>query len=1847
MKRKSFLAKALLMLFAMLFSFTGARAQRDLTVYDGTEYNDKVPAYVFYFDDFTRSQYVIPADNLAEMVNNDITSITFYTTSNNIPYTTASEVVVYMAEVSYTTMTALEPTDACTTVYAGTLNAVTEGEGGVMTIALTKPFTYTGGNLLIGIENTTNVAYKHLYFYGTTVTGAAWAGSSSSSLSAVTGSVVNFIPKTTFTYQPSSGVIVEKPASLEATNITLDAATLVWTGGTGTYNVEYKKASSTEWTVAASGITDMTCTLKELEEDTQYQARVQSVSGSDVSGWTVTSFSTAYVVPFPFTEDFSGGEIPKHWELYSGLLEEILNGTATLEPATSGWTVGTANDVLNDDNLYANIYGPSSFSPLGSRKWIVTPAIPLGSNSHLAFDVAYCAYSGSAVAPQTTGEDDKFAVLVSTDGMATWTVLRLWDNAGSGYVLNDLTPDGELVIIDLDELAGQEVNVAFYVESTVANADNNLHIDNFAVEAKSACEKPTGLKVSYDGGTVATISWSSEEEAWDIEVNGEITEDVDNPAILTGLEYATVYTIRVRAKNNSGFSNWSSPITFHTDLSDDMCQIQLVLTDSYGDGWNGNAIKIVDVLSGIEIGTYANENLNGTSGTGENEVNTIYVSVPNKRTIEFQWVKGNYPGECSWVITDVNGEVITEGVGATSMAAGDVIATYNVDCTISSWRTPTDLTASEVGSRSVKLSWTENGEATAWVVAYKAAGEESFVEVKADANPYVLEGLEPSTAYTVKVRPDTDEAEKWSAEITFTTDVNFPAPKDMAASDVTAFAAQVTWTGEADKYNLRYGVDRSFRYDFETAEPFAVDAFSPCTTYDGDGLPTYGISGYTMPNSNYVGSVIAFADNDQWAAHSGNVMGAFLDAIPDTDAGVTANDDYFILPAITIEEGSTFSFWARSVSNQYGLERMKVGVYGGSGEISTYLEGSASTYTEVPITWTQYSYDLSSYVGQTIQLAINCVSSDAFALLIDDIALNIPVTEWGETITDITTTSYQLEGLTPETTYEVQVQAVFDENVSEWTSTTFTTLEKVPSPTGLAAEAYSRTAELSWTENGEATSWEICLNDDEENLIAADSNPFTLTGLTPETEYTAKVRAINGEDKSKWSIAATFTTDIAAPAPTDLAVEPAAKTAEVTWEGDPSVASFELQYAEATALWNQYDNGTYASGVGLGGGEFSWGVMFPAGTYSGNILSKVSVYDVTAMTGTVTIYNDDATNAPTDAIATKDVTLTGAGEFIEISFDNLELDATKNVWVIFYNASGENYPAAASVDVTGDPNGRWVELNGTWYDMADVGVTGSCFMVRAEIGTGKEPEWTTVANATSPAELTGLTPETTYLVKVKAIYDEGESAWTSTTFTTLEDNPVPSNIVADLVADGATITWDGKGDSYEVAYMALDQYEMFFYDDFDDYNLTDGLYYWNISANGETLYDYPGWLALDGAAFAFSWYDGVGAIAADNWLISPAVDLKGTLEFYAYAQYGDEYEVLLSTTGTEVEDFTTVLQPMAAAPASGDWVDIDLSSYEGQKGYIAIHHVFSDGFFLAIDNFGIYGDGHTDAGDIQFVETTDSYVTLSGLDTNKAYAYIIRSIKDGEASEWSEQNEFALLTLANDADNISLINNCNRMQAHVTLADRTFFQDNTWNTVCLPFDLTPDEVAASALAGADIRTLQGITVDGESTTLNFTTEGYFDGYGFWGGCPMIVKWDGTSNLEAPAFANVTITNKMYEFGYEDAVSGLGVTFKGTYAPMSFSEEVESILFIGEGNKINHPLAGAFIGSQHGYFEVEGLTSAGIKQFNTDLGDEDPTGIANVNVVDNSDWYDVSGRKLAGKPSMKGIYVNGGRKVTVK
>lgn len=185
-----------------------------------------------------------------------------------------------------------------------------------------------------------------------------------------------------------------------------------------------------------------------------------------------------------------------------------------------------------------------------------------------------------------------------------------------------------------------------------------------------------------------------------------------------------------------------------------------------------------------------------------------------------------------------------------------------------------------------------------------------------------------------------------------------------------------------------HGAIEKFRDGFESETNFSL-SFYNWTQHDGDGYATYTISGVTFTNKGYTGSYIAFnpsatspALSSLWNAYNGSKYAACM-------AATTApNNDWLISQAISCGNNPVISFYAKSITSAYGLERFKV-LYSTTGNnyvnFTTYLAGSAGTYVEAPTSWTNYTYVLPpDCANTTVYIAIQCVSNDAFSFQVDD-----------------------------------------------------------------------------------------------------------------------------------------------------------------------------------------------------------------------------------------------------------------------------------------------------------------------------------------------------------------------------------------------------------------------------------------------------------------------------------------------------------------------------------------------------------------------------------------------------------------------------------------------------------------------------------------------------------------------------------------------------------------------------------------------------------------------------------------------------------------------------------------------
>ena len=87
----------------------------------------------------------------------------------------------------------------------------------------------------------------------------------------------------------------------------------------------------------------------------------------------------------------------------------------------------------------------------------------------------------------------------------------------------------------------------------------------------------------------------------------------------------------------------------------------------------------------------------------------------------------------------------------------------------------------------------------------------------------------------------------------------------------------------------------------------------------------------------------------------------------------------------------------------------------------------------------------------------------------------------------------------------------------------------------------------------------------------------------------------------------------------------------------------------------------------------------------------------------------------------------------------------------------------------------------------------------------------------------------------------------------------------------------------------------------------------------------------------------------------------------------------------------------------------------------------------------------------------------------------------------SQETQAQALTLYDASSNSTAISDRAGGTYDATLSERTIYRDGYWNTLCLPFGMTSDQIASSPLAGATIKELDESfsSLDGGNLILTF------------------------------------------------------------------------------------------------------------------------------------------------------------------
>ncbi|MBR5635025.1 MAG: hypothetical protein IKW78_07620, partial [Prevotella sp.] len=211
----------------------------------------------------------------------------------------------------------------------------------------------------------------------------------------------------------------------------------------------------------------------------------------------------------------------------------------------------------------------------------------------------------------------------------------------------------------------------------------------------------------------------------------------------------------------------------------------------------------------------------------------------------------------------------------------------------------------------------------------------------------------------------------------------------------------------------------------------------------------------------------------------------------------------------------------------------------------------------------------------------------------------------------------------------------------------------------------------------------------------------------------------------------------------------------------------------------------------------------------------------------------------------------------------------------------------------------------------------------------------------------------------------------------------------------------------------------------------------------------------------------------------------------------------------------------------------------------------------------------------------------------------------------------------------------------VVIDGRKLLSNGNWNTVCLPFGMSADD-----LDGWTVKELVGSSYTAATKTL---TLDFADATEMVAGKPYLIrKTESAGETMDFEFDNRTISDAPAAVVETECVD-----FVGLYSTFDIAKKDRTLLFMGGDSKLYYPNGAMKIGAFRGYLRLKnGLTAGdvtnGAKEIVLNFGGGEATG---VNLIDaestNDSWYTIDGRKLNGKPTTKGIYVVNGKKVVVK
>ncbi|MEE1220782.1 MAG: fibronectin type III domain-containing protein [Bacteroidales bacterium] len=951
--------------------------------------------------------------------------------------------------------------------------------------------------------------------------------------------------------------------------------------------------------------------------------------------------------------------------------------------------------------------------------------------------------------------------------------------------------------VNLGAFAGQEIYVSFNL--TPNNGAGTL-LDAVTL-GNITCPKPTGLAV-VPASTSADFTWDEDETslAYNLEVvqsnqdweNAEVSQVTGTEFTLTDLEPATMYKARLQSVcEDEELSQYSNVITFTTACSpiEDViwfedfesvlgnqeaanlmfsCWSVLQSTGGayngtfpriYHEGYAGSAHsgqvtlefkgngflllpEFAQDITTQQLSFYANTTASTVEGAGTFQVGYVTDPTDTASFVALETVILPQAGlsRASSVMVgpfsyeSVESESARMALKYVAVNAGE---SWNLDDftvePIPDCPAPqsSSITVTGVTDSEATITWVDEDEShSAWLFYYKSSTEEDYTEIATTEQSITLTDLTQATAYSFYIQTDcgTDDNYSQTSVITFRT----------TAVPVTEFP---------------------YYQDFQDLEgnPFGAEFFT------------------TGLNQWMIGSSTGVVDSENEELSSLYIS--------------NNNSDY----AYTTQQNNSRSWVVMPIVFGDAPEYAISFQYKSGGEVSSW---SSSVYDYLTVILCDADADLT-----------NLSSVPSGTVVLDKAG---GVTEWATA----TYASSELANTTKQLVFYWYNDGSDGSGIPGAIDNIAIIENTCAAPTNLTyTDVTGESAVLSWDTEG-TSSWMLyykAASDEEYTEVEVTEVPYTLTDLTPMTDYTAYVVTDCDGELSVASTAVSF------------------RTACAAVETFPYFEGFNDVYNLQDACWSAevlsgYSNWTTSIDGAHGNSPYEGGRCAYITYFSGEARLSSPIFDLTEMNNPYLKYvvANPAYSSSVEQIIVE-YKATPESDWVTLRsyttanetwlLDSVALPSpTENYQIAFKAIGGQGWGASIDAvqvyDSEGEPGGEEpqpceaptnLSANNITETSAEITWNGTASTYEFKLNGGAAETLTTTTKS-----LTGLTANTAYTVEVRAVCEDQQSAWVTTNFTTLEEivTPEPCDAPTNLSANNITetsadITWNGTASTYE------------------------------------------------------------------------------------------------------------------------------------------------------------------------------------------------------------------------------------------------------------------------------------------------------------------------------------------------------------------------------------------------------------------------------------------------------------------